>query len=168
MRSDHGRAAVQRAVRKKRDEGYYRFGKGAIPILRQGAKKRGIAFDLTAEDLEVWWRAEPEACEYCGSTPDEFKILRELVLAYKGPSYEIAKFTRVFGTAKQAKIDWLTIDRRDNARGYELSNLVKACWLCNYLKGSLLSYDDMKIIGRRVISRLRITLGLEAAPERAP
>ena len=50
--------------------------------MQQGAKKRGITFDLTAEDLERWWRTTPEACEYCGSTPDEFKRLRDLVVSY--------------------------------------------------------------------------------------
>jgi len=49
----------------------------------------------------------------------------------------------------------MTIDRSNNALGYELGNLVKACWFCNYVKGTLLTYDDMKIVGRRVIARLR-------------
>lgn len=155
MHSDRGRAAMQRAIGKKQRAGYYRFGRGAIPILRQGAQKRGIPFKLTAEELEAWWKTTPDVCEYCGCSVVEFRQLRDAVLAYGGDSRDLINFKRAFGTSKQAKIDWMTIDRSNNALGYELGNLVKACWFCNYVKGTLLTYDDMKIVGRRVIARLR-------------
>jgi len=132
MHSDRGRAALKRAIGKKQQEGYYRFGRGAIPILRQGAEKRGIAFRLTADELESWWKTTPDVCEYCGCSVAEFRQLRDAVLAYGGDSRDLI-----------------------NALGYELENLVKACWFCNYVKGTLLTHEDMKIVGRRVIARLR-------------
>jgi len=52
LKTDKGKIALSRAISSAQDRGYYRYGKGAIPILRQGAQKRGISFDLTAESLE--------------------------------------------------------------------------------------------------------------------
>ena len=161
MHSGRGRTAVRRAVTRKLREGYYRFGRGAIPILRQGAEKRGVPFNLTADQLESWWKRTPDVCEYCGCTILEFRQLRDAVLSYRGDNSDLINFKRAFGTSRQAKIDWKTIDRRSNGLGYVLGNLAKACWFCNYVKGTLLTHDDMRIIGPRVLARLRE--GLAAA-----
>jgi hypothetical protein len=159
QRSERGSASLRRAIQKKQEEGYYRYGRGAIPILRQGAERRGIPFNLSPEGLESWWSETPDSCEYCRCTLEQFKELRDFVLAYEGANREITKFKRVFATSKQAKIGWLTIDRRDNVNGYSVGNLVKACWFCNYIKGSFLEHEDMRIIGPRVIERLRREIG---------
>lgn len=159
QRSERGRISLRRAIQKKQEEGYYRYGRGAIPILRQGAEKRGVPFSLSPEGLESWWSETPDNCEYCRCTLEQFRELRDFVLLYEGANREITKFKRVFATSKQAKIGWLTIDRRDNVNGYSVGNLVKACWFCNYIKGSFLEYEDMKIIGPRVIERLRREIG---------
>jgi hypothetical protein len=55
LKTVQGKAALKRALAKAADVGYYRYGKGAIPILQQGADRRGISFDLTADTLEQWW-----------------------------------------------------------------------------------------------------------------
>jgi len=159
QRSERGRISLRRAIQKKQEEGYYRYGRGAIPILRQGAEKRGVPFSLSPEGLESWWSETPDNCEYCRCTLEQFRELSDFVLSYEGANREITKFKRVFATSKQAKIGWLTIDRRDNVNGYSVGNLVKACWFCNYIKGSFLEYEDMKIIGPRVIERLRREIG---------
>jgi hypothetical protein len=150
-----GKAALACAVKRQQAAGYYRFGKGAIPILKQGAKARGIAFSLTAESLEAWWRQVPDACSYCGITTEGYKSLRDFVVSYDGTDYEILKFRRVFKSSKHAAINWLTLDRTDNSRGYELDNLVKCCWFCNSIKGSLLTPLDMKMIAKNLIQRLQ-------------
>jgi len=54
LKTEKRKVALMRAIAKKADEGYHRYGRGAIPILKQGAKKRGIEFNLTAEELEEW------------------------------------------------------------------------------------------------------------------
>jgi len=76
------------------------------------------------------------------------------VCHYSGSDYEIAKFKRCFSSSKHAAIHWLTLDRMDNARGYEIDNLVKSCWFCNSIKGSLLTHADMLLIAGSVIERL--------------
>jgi hypothetical protein len=164
-----GRVALARAVKRQQAAGYYRFGRGAIPILKQGASARGIAFSLTAESLETWWRQAPDACSYCGITTEEYRRLREFVVSYDGTDYEILKFRRIFRSSKHAAINWLTLDRADNGRGYELDNLVKCCWFCNSIKGSLLTSLDMKVIATNVIQRLqeRIAVANENARPRA-
>ncbi len=129
--------------------------------LRQGAEKRGLAFSLTADQLETWWTATPDICEYCGCTLEEFRRLRDYVLSYKGNNPEIEKFKRIFASSRQAEIDWLTIDRRNNTDGYCVEKMAKACWFCNYMKGSLLSYEDMIVVGRRALQRLRSELEVE-------
>src|ERR1035441_2414522 len=56
--------ALKKALKKQQDKGYYRFGRGAIPILRQGALTRGLTFTLTPESLDNWWRGTPDICAY--------------------------------------------------------------------------------------------------------
>jgi hypothetical protein len=40
------------------------------------------------------------------------------------------------------------LDRKDNALGYTLENSVPCCTRCNTMKGSLLTYEEMKLIWR--------------------
>ncbi len=54
LKTDKEKAAPHRAVAKAADSGYYRYGKGAIPIRKQGTERRGISFNVTAETLEQW------------------------------------------------------------------------------------------------------------------
>jgi hypothetical protein len=164
-RSDKGKAALARGMKKQQAAGYFRFGKGAIHILRQGALARGLTFTLTPELLENWWRETPDRCAYCGITTAQFIWLRDFVHSYNGSDYEISKFKRVFKSPKHVAIRWLTLDRMDNARGYELDNLVKSCWFCNSIKGSLLSHSDTLLIASPVIKRLS---ALVTATERQP
>jgi hypothetical protein len=154
FKSEKGKESLARAIKKQQAAGYYRFGKGAIPILRQGALARGLSFALTADSLETWWHETPDRCAYCGIITTEFIRLRDYVKSYTGTNYEISKFKRVFRSSKHAAISWLTLDRVDNARGYELDNLVKCCWFCNCIKGSLLTHADMLLIGNPIIQRL--------------
>jgi hypothetical protein len=55
----------------------------------------------------------------------------------------------------------LTIDRANNERGYDLGNLVKACWICNSVKGHFLTSHEMKTVGQRI--RDEIEAGLATA-----
>ena len=168
FKSEKGQAALKRGLRKQIEAGYYRYGRGAIHILRQGAQRRGVVFALTPEDLEAWWHSTPESCAYCGLTIDQYRTLRDFILTYDGPNFEIRKFRRFFLSPKHAAINWMTIDRADNAGGYELSNIVKCCWLCNSLKGSILTHGDMLKIAGELIGRLCDQIAAEQeAPNQA-
>ena len=154
LKTDKGKAAFKKAIAKKADEGYYRYGRGAIPILKQGAKKRGITFNLTTESLENWWRSVPDICYYCGSGLDDYIKIRDFIISYNGINSEIAKFKRFYRSPKHKKIRWMTIEREDNYKGYEVSNIVKSCWICNSIKSDFFSAEDMKKIAPRIINNL--------------
>ena len=40
------------------------------------------------------------------------------------------------------------LDRKDNSIGYSLDNCVPCCWICNEMKSSHISYEEMLVIGR--------------------
>lgn len=155
LKTDKGKIALNRAISKAQDRGYYKYGKGAIPILRQGAQKRGISFELTAESLESWWHGQPDACFYCGISLDEYLKIRDFILSYKGGNFEINKFKRFFRSPKHQNIRWMTIDRINNDKGYEIENLVKSCWICNSLKNDFFDGNCMKLIAADIIAKLK-------------
>jgi hypothetical protein len=134
---------------------YYRFGKGAIPILRQGAKARGISFELTAETLEAWWHSVPDSCVYCGISIDEYKTLRDFILNYTGDNSMIKRFLRFYRSPKQAAINWMTIDRIDNEIGYEIANIVKCCWFCNSLKSDFFTPEEIQKFSPAIMEGLK-------------
>lgn len=47
----------------------------------------------------------------------------------------------------------LTIDRKDNSKGYEKNNMALACWTCNRGKGTVFTEEEMKIIGQIIIKK---------------
>jgi hypothetical protein len=151
LKTDKGKATLSRAI----DNGYYRFGKGAIPILKQGAKTRGIDFDLTAESLEAWWHNTPDKCFYCGITIEEYIEIRNFIKNYTGDSFKIVKFRRFYKSSKHQAIKWMTIDRIKNELGYSIKNIVKCCWFCNSLKNDFFNAEQMATISPKVIGELK-------------
>lgn len=43
------------------------------------------------------------------------------------------------------------IDRVDSSKPYSLENICIACWSCNTVKSSVLSFDEMREIGNKYI-----------------
>ena len=78
-----------------------------------------------------------DICYYCGKTLAEYLIFVEQISKYS----ELAKFR---GVPFVTKVKRLTIDRKNNQIGYESGNIVKACHICNYIKGSVFTVEDMK------------------------
>lgn len=161
LKTDKGKAALGRAIGRAQNHGYYRYGKGAIPILRQGALKRGIPFDLTSESLEKWWTGQPDVCSYCGINSDTYLEIRNLILAYEGNNFEINKFKRFFRSPKHQRIRWMTIDRIHNDQGYRVENMAKACWICNSIKSDFFDSDQMKLIAPKIIEKLKCEIEKE-------
>jgi hypothetical protein len=155
LKTEKGKAALKKAVAKAADSGYYRYGKGAIPILRQGAEKRGIGFNLTADILEEWWHRQPDICYYCGLTIDEYLKIRDFIISYDGNNFEISKFKRFYRSPKHQSIRWMTIDRKENDQGYTIENIVKSCWICNSLKNDFFSAEQMRGIATEVMAKLK-------------
>jgi len=155
LKTDKGKAALHRAVAKAADRGYYRYGKGAIPILKQGAKRRGISFNVTAETLNQWWHSQLDSCYYCGIKLEEYLEIRDFIIAYDGNNFEITKFKRFYRSPKHRSIRWMTIDRVHNQEGYKPENMVKSCWICNNLKSDFFDGEQMRTIAPQIISKLK-------------
>lgn len=49
-----------------------------------------------------------------------------------------------------ADVNGYKLDRKDNTIGYIKENCVVCCSLCNMVKGKLLSYDEMLIVGKNI------------------
>ncbi len=45
----------------------------------------------------------------------------------------------------------MTIDRKDNLKGYTPDNVVSACFVCNRIKGNFFTYEDMCKIGKEYV-----------------
>lgn len=155
------RAAQRKAHAKS---GYRRYGPGGVASLRESAERRNLPFDLTVGQLTKWWKKTPNECAYCGQTIKQFIALRKQILDYKGSNWEIAKYQRFFRNKRHGVSPWLSIDRVNNARGYTVTNLAKACWICNSLKNDFFSPADMKRIAPRLIRKLRREMEKETKP----
>lgn len=142
-------------MRRAQNQGYYTYGKGAVLRFRRGALKKGMSFDLTAESLENWWYSQPDICSYCGIGLNEYSEVKDFILSYKGNNSGINKFKRFYICSNHQKIKRMTIDRVCNDMGYEVKNLVKACWICNSLKNDFFDSDQMKLIAPEIIAKLR-------------
>ncbi|RKS28625.1 hypothetical protein BJ917_1518 [Pseudomonas sp. WPR_5_2] len=163
QKSEKGIAALRRSADKLKSEGYYRFGNGAISNMRQGAKKRGITFSLNVVELKEWWNDTSDICHYCSSTLEQYVELRNYVLNYKGTNPKIRKFMRYFKNTRHAAISTMTIDRKNNELGYEIKNIAKACWVCNFLKSNFFSEEIFKKIAPEIISELREAISEECS-----
>lgn len=139
---------------KKVSEGYYLFGKGGIAKLRYGANKRGIPFSLTPEVLEEWWKSTPDVCCYCNLTIEEYIKIRDFVHNYRGTNNNILKYKKFLSKAI-ARSKRMTIERKDNQKGYEIDNIAKACWFCNSLKSHYLNEEDFSKDAPQRISDLK-------------
>lgn len=79
---------------------------------RHRAKKRGIDFDLTVEDVTEIWQEQGGRCYWFG-VPMHWRD-------DEGPRNPFIP----------------TLDRTDNRRGYTRANCVLACWGANAAKGA--------------------------------
>jgi len=99
---------------------------------RKGARDRGLAFELTKEEMRVLVESP---CAYCGSPPAHRPTHRNLVGSY----------------------DWNGVDRVDNTKGYIAGNCVSCCSQCNWAKGNL-TFDDFWRWVERVARHLGVTM----------
>ena len=144
-----------KVMEAKRLDDYRMYSKGTISRLKASAAKRGLECDLTEESLKKWWLRQLNCCAYCGSSPAQYVELRDYIIAYTGDNYRINRFKRFFSNKSLASIHRMTFDRRDNSKGYTLDNIVKACWICNSIKGGFFMDDEAYWIGTNVIELLR-------------
>lgn len=90
-------------------------GRVYLNALRQRAKEKGFDFDLTEN-----WLAAKMMIEFCEATG----------LRFEGAGND------PFG---------LTIDRRDNSKGYTMANCWATCWIYNRCKSNSTHEDVMRL-----------------------
>ncbi|MAP23836.1 MAG: hypothetical protein CL582_23140 [Alteromonadaceae bacterium] len=154
-RTERGKECIRKRDRRRIEEGYYLFGNGKVGRLRIQAEKKGLSFSLTANSFKQWWMSSKEICVYCNITIEGYRRIRDFIVSYDGENYEINKFRRCFISQSHHRINDTTVDRIDSSIGYEIDNIVKACWICNYCKGSLFTYKQWKMVAPSLISDLK-------------
>lgn len=154
-----GKAKVMAAIKKQKASGYFRFGHGAIVNMQKSAKKRGINFNLTEEQLKEWWQKTEDRCYYCGCDIRKFIINRDFVKNYGGDNPKILYIKQhVFNNPNYYKIETMTIDRMNSSLGYSVDNLAKACWICNSIKSNKYSVEEMMVIAPDIINEIKLEM----------
>lgn len=93
--------------------------------LKANAKKRGVLFEWTREEWMEWYPTQSRVCVYC-----------EIPIG------------RVSGKGSVAP-NAISIDRKNNDKGYSVENCVLCCRKCNTIKNKVFSYEEMLEIGQK-------------------
>lgn len=147
-RSSHCKSCHSDYHNRQRLSGALAGGRAGWNRIKHSAANRGFDFDISRQDFEAWWNTEPHKCHYCSIDVDGFLAVRDAILA--GTLKELGRFRQVFANPQHAKIVELSVERVDPDRGYALTNIVKACWVCNFIKGSILREEHMLLIGPQI------------------
>ena len=102
---------------------------GIYKTIKRAAKIKNLPV-CSKQEFAEWYEKQDLECIYCSITEN---LLEKLKWGAKG------------------KRNRLTIDRRDNDKGYTISNICLACWECNKVKNNLLSFQEMKEVGQKYI-----------------
>lgn len=102
---------------------------------KRDARKRSRVFDLTQEEFR---QITSEPCHYCGAEP-----------------------ATVIKTSGNGAYTYNGLDRLDNGKGYEWSNVVPCCSHCNYAKRGL-SYREFCDWVEAVHTRIKGNNGLQS------
>lgn len=103
-----------------------------VAAISANAKKRGLEFSLTKDDLLNQYNLQQGLCYYTGA-----------------PMKLVSTTTKL---TNQADLDVVSVDRIDNDKGYLKDNIVLCCNGINKLKGSA-SVNDLKGILNYIISK---------------
>jgi hypothetical protein len=102
--------------------------KGKYFNVKSRATKKRLSYPSRKAFVE-WYEKQPKICSYCGITVEHWEML------YNGHQNKYS----------------LTIDRKNNDVGYEISNMALACGKCNMIKNDTLEYEEMVEIGNKYI-----------------
>jgi len=109
---------------RKTPRGLYQNIKG-----RENFRKRK-PFEVGRMEFIEWYNSQPKVCAYCGISEEHAPLMR-----------------KYFG-AHGIK---LSIDCKQNDKGYTLDNIILACDRCNFIKSNIFTHEEMLIIGERFI-----------------
>lgn len=95
-------------------------------IWRQMKRRSRFEFTLTIQAFKEWYMSQPRICSYCECNEMEAVNLFERKLH---------------------------VDRKDSAKGYELSNICLACTRCNLVKNKYLTFEQMKSVAKQFFAK---------------
>jgi len=87
-------------------------------------------FNLERDNFLEWYALQERVCIYCEIKEIDLKRIKD---CYNN------KNTR------------LSVDCKDNNVGYQMDNLVLACYRCNSIKSNILTFDEMMYVGQNFI-----------------
>ncbi len=109
-----------REYHKLQKRRYNRTPAGKYWNLRTRVMREGLEFNITQGEFVEWFNKQDLGCYYCG-VPLMF----------------------IAGRNSDKKLQGISIDRKDNNRGYELDNMCLACRRCNTIKNSYFTEKQM-------------------------
>jgi len=118
--------------------------KALIKRYRMSAKDKtkNISWSLTEDQAIQLFNGN---CFYCGSSP---------ISTYNVYKTKAGRFTtQHVDRAKKAEIQYNGIDRIDSSLGYEISNVVSCCTICNFAKNELSLEDFYKWIEKLALNQ---------------
>ena len=104
---------------------------GIYSKLKFSAKKRNITITFSKDEFINWYNQQEQRCYYCRRTIKETKT----DIGLNSSSYR------------------LSIDRKNNNKGYKLDNIVLACNRCNIIKGKFFTAPEMLIIAKEILNK---------------
>jgi len=108
---------------------YNRTPEGIYNCLKTRAKTKNIKVTIKKEDFINWYNLQNKECHYCKRNINQLqKDKKETNKYYKNR---------------------LSIDRKDNNKGYTLDNIILACCRCNCnIKSNYFDYKETIILGK--------------------
>jgi hypothetical protein len=111
----------------KQKQIYYKTAKGIYSMLKSKAKNRQIKFNISESQFVEWYKKQDKICYYCKR---KFRDIKKNSIKFD------KRYTR------------LTIERKDNIKGYSIKNIVLACFRCNFTKNNYFTVKEMLKIGK--------------------
>jgi len=105
---------------------WQKTAKGIYRTIKFNSLNNGREFNLSQKQFINWYNKQERICIYC-------RIHEKDII-----------------NNKYYKIKRLTIDRKNNDKGYELNNIVLACDICNKVKSNIFNYKEMLKIGKTI------------------
>lgn len=102
--------------------------KQKFAALKRRAKSRDLPVTLTYSQFCVLKKGD---CHYCG--------VENILLEY-------------YCDVMKINTPWMSIDRKDNSKGYTPENTVSACYICNRTKSNFFTYEEQCKIGKEIVA----------------
>lgn len=150
-----------RANRKKEAKLYEGSQHGRFIVLRKGARRRGLEFALSEENVSS---LISRPCFYCGRDIGAVITLNEFIANYQGENRLLKKAKQSI-SKKVLIASCMSVDRKESFYGYTEDNCVACCGICNDAKGWQFTSDEYLLVAKSLIQRLSLAMEEELCRE---